>query len=185
MAPSSACLLLVAGAANVSAWAVAGAHVPVAPVARALGACRASANLLGTGLGRAALGGPRKVGGPPATRGGPGACTPLRAARRNPAGRGSAEDAALLEAAAEGDASAVRRAVEAGARTTATDDWGTTCLHLAVKGNHIEVFAPYLNMARAQSVLLAHFARDSRCRDAKKREPAARGGVRYTVLDAS
>lgn len=48
-------------------------------------------------------------------------------------------DAALLEAAQDGDTARVQRALEGGASIAATNDWGTTCLHLSVKGGHAEV----------------------------------------------
>ena len=75
------------------------------------------------------------------------ACGSMKVAREGHDGEGAAARATLLEAAKEGDLGTVERALKAGARTTATDDWGTTCLHLAVKGGHIQVRHPELRSA--------------------------------------
>ena len=48
-------------------------------------------------------------------------------------------DSALLEAAQDGDTARVQRALAGGASLAATNDWGTTCLHISVKGGHAEV----------------------------------------------
>ena len=63
-------------------------------------------------------------------------CSMLRARKRGPAG---GKHAALLDAVSQGNFSAVQQALVAGGSTEAVDDWGTSCLHTAVKGGHTEV----------------------------------------------
>ena len=70
-------------------------------------------------------------------------------------------NASLLEAAQDGDTARVQRALAGGASVAATNDWGTTCLHLSVKGGHAEVMcqSAFVWGARAVPLIPAHTTR--------------------------
>ena len=60
-------------------------------------------------------------------------------ALRAEAGGQKSTEEALLAAVDAGDAEDVDRILKAGASAQTTDDWGTTCLQMAVKAGHSEV----------------------------------------------
>ncbi len=84
-------------------------------------------------------------------------------------------DAALLEAAQDGDAARVQRALAGGASVAATNDWGTTCLHLSVKGGHAEVTcqSEFVWGVRAVPLIPAHTTRWLACSSKRALTPIA------------